>query len=58
MPGVVAALIWKILFTPSVSILNYFSVKLGIGQLAWLGDPKLAIASVCLACQDCWNGGC
>ncbi|HKJ28045.1 MAG TPA: sugar ABC transporter permease, partial [Anaerolineales bacterium] len=48
-PPIVAALIWKILFTPPVSILSYISVELGFGQLAWLGDAKLALVAIAIA---------
>jgi multiple sugar transport system permease protein len=48
-PPIVAALIWKILFTPPVSILNYISVELGLGQLAWLGHPRLALVAIAIA---------
>jgi multiple sugar transport system permease protein len=48
-PPIVAAVIWKILFTPSVSILNYFITSLGFEQLAWLGDPKLALVAIAIA---------
>jgi hypothetical protein len=34
-PPIIAGLIWKILFTPPVSILNWLSVSLGLGELAW-----------------------
>ena len=48
-PPIVAGLIWKILFTPPVSILSYISTSLGLGQLAWLGDPILALVAISLA---------
>ena len=48
-PPVVAAIIWKILFTPSVSILSYFTQQLGWGPLAWLGDPNLALPALAIA---------
>lgn len=48
-PPVVAALIWRILFTPPVSILNYIVVELGFPQLAWLGDPNLALLAIAIA---------
>jgi multiple sugar transport system permease protein len=48
-PPIVAAVIWKILFTPSVSILNYLVTSLGFDQLAWLGDPTLAIVAIAIA---------
>ena len=48
-PPIVAALIWKILFTPPVSILNYVVTHLGFAQLDWLGDPDLALVAIALA---------
>jgi multiple sugar transport system permease protein len=48
-PPIVAAVIWKILFTPSVSILNYLVTSLGFDQLAWLGDPNLALVAIAIA---------
>ena len=48
-PPIVAALIWKILFTPPVSILSYLSEQAGFGQLAWLGDANLALLAIAIA---------
>lgn len=48
-PPIVAALIWKILFTPPVSILNYIVTRLGLAELDWLGDPNLALVAIALA---------
>ena len=48
-PPIVAAMIWKILFTPPVSILNYIVISLGGEQLAWLGDPNLALLAIAIA---------
>jgi multiple sugar transport system permease protein len=48
-PPIVAAVIWKILFTPPVSILNYLTTSLGLGQLAWLGDSRLALVAIAIA---------
>ena len=48
-PPIVAALIWKILFTPPVSILSYGVTQLGFGQLDWLGDPDLALVAIAIA---------
>jgi len=48
-PPIVAALIWKILFTPPVSILNYIVTLLGGEQLAWLGDSNLALVVIAIA---------
>lgn len=48
-PPIVSALIWKILFTPPVSILNYFVTSLGGERMAWLGDPDLALVAIAIA---------
>lgn len=48
-PPIIAGLIWKILFTPPVSILNWLSVSLGLGELAWLGHPQLALVAIAIA---------
>lgn len=48
-PPIVAALIWKILFTPPVSILNYIVVELGFSELSWLGDANLALVAIAIA---------
>jgi len=48
-PPIVAAIIWKILFTPPVSIISYVSTSLGFGQLDWLGDPDLALVAIAIA---------
>ena len=48
-PPIVAALIWKIIFTPPVSIFSYALTKLGFGPLDWLGDPNLALVAIAIA---------
>jgi multiple sugar transport system permease protein len=48
-PPIVAAVIWKILFTPPVSILNYFVTGIGFGELNWLGNPDLALVAIAIA---------
>jgi len=48
-PPIVAAVIWKILFTPTVSILNYLVTSLGLGKLDWLGNPNLALVAIAIA---------
>jgi multiple sugar transport system permease protein len=48
-PPIVAALIWKILFTPPVSILNYVITRFGMHELSWLGDPRLALVAIAIA---------
>jgi len=53
LPPVVVALIWKILFTPDISILDWTLGLLGLPQPAWLADPKLALWAVIVA--DVWE---
>jgi multiple sugar transport system permease protein len=53
LPPVVVALIWKILFTPDVSILHWFLGLLGLPQPAWLADPTLALWAIIIA--DVWE---
>ena len=48
-PPIVAALIWKIIFTPPVSIFSYVSTELGFGPLDWLGHPDLALVAIAIA---------
>jgi len=53
LPPVVVALIWKILFTPDVSILDWVLGVLHLPQPAWLSDPGLALWAVIVA--DVWE---
>jgi len=53
LPPVVVALIWKILFTPDISILDWALGLLGLPQPAWLADPSLALWAVIVA--DVWE---
>jgi multiple sugar transport system permease protein len=53
LPPVVVALIWKILFTPDVSILNWILGLLRLPQPAWLADPTLALWAIIIA--DVWE---
>jgi multiple sugar transport system permease protein len=52
-PPVVAALIWRILFTPSVSILDWALKTLNLPHPAWLSDPSLALPAIIIA--DIWE---
>ncbi len=47
------ALIWVIMFNPSLGILNYFLTCLGIKPLLWLGHPRTALPS--LIFMDTWK---
>jgi len=53
LPPVVVALIWKVLFTPNISILNWALGLVGVSQPAWLTDPKLALWAIIIA--DVWE---
>lgn len=52
-PPVVAALMWRILFTPEVSIVTYAMGLLGLPQVRWLGHPTLALLAIAMA--DVWQ---
>ncbi len=47
-PPIVAGLIWKILFTPQVSIINYIVTSLGGQRMEWLGHPDLALVAIAI----------
>ena len=53
LPPVVVALIWKILFTPDISILDWTLGLLRLPQPAWLADPRLALWAIIVA--DVWE---
>jgi multiple sugar transport system permease protein len=53
LPPVVVALIWKILFTPDISILDWALGLLGLPQPAWLVDPRFALWAIIVA--DVWE---
>jgi len=53
LPPVVVAIIWKILFTPDISVINWVLGLLHLPQPAWLGDPRLALWSIAIA--DIWE---
>ncbi len=50
---VAVALIWVIMFNPSLGILNYFLTSLGLKPLLWLGHPRTALPSLIL--MDTWK---
>jgi multiple sugar transport system permease protein len=53
LPPVVVALIWKVLFTPDISILDWTLGLLGLPQPAWLVDPRFALWAIIVA--DVWE---
>jgi multiple sugar transport system permease protein len=50
---VAVALIWVIMFNPSLGILNYLLSLVGIKPLLWLGHPRTALPS--LIFMDVWK---
>ncbi len=50
---VAVALIWVIMFNPSLGILNYFITSLGLKPLLWLGHPRTVLPSLIL--MDTWK---
>jgi len=53
LPPVVVAIIWKILFTPGVSILNWILGLVHLPQPAWLTHPTLALLAIVVG--DVWE---
>lgn len=54
-PGVAIGIIWKIMYAESGSgILNYLLSLLGISQVAFLSNPKIALLSTSIA--NVWRG--
>jgi multiple sugar transport system permease protein len=52
MPPIVVGLMWRVLFTPTISPLNYYLGFLGLNP-EWLGKPGLAIVALIVA--DTWQ---
>jgi multiple sugar transport system permease protein len=50
---VAVALIWVVMFNPSLGILNYFLTCIGLKPLLWLGHPQTALPSLIL--MDTWK---
>lgn len=53
LPPIVVAIIWKVLFTPDISVLNWGLGLLRLPQPAWLADPQLALPAIVVA--DVWE---
>lgn len=53
LPPVVVAIVWKVLFTPDISLINWVLSLVGLPEPAWLGDPSLALWSIAIA--DIWE---
>jgi multiple sugar transport system permease protein len=53
LPPIVVAIMWKVLFTPDISVLNWVLGLLGLPQPAWLAHPSLALPAIIIA--DVWE---
>ncbi|MGH2405595.1 MAG: carbohydrate ABC transporter permease, partial [bacterium] len=53
LPPIVGAIIWKVLFAPEISPINWFLGLLRLPQPAWLAQPGLALVAVIIA--DVWQ---
>ncbi len=53
LPPIVVAIIWKVLFTPDISVLNWLLGLVGLPRPAWLTDPALALPAIIIA--DIWE---
>jgi multiple sugar transport system permease protein len=53
LPPIVVAIIWKVLFTPDISVLNWALGRVGLPQPAWLAEPRLALPAIIVA--DVWE---
>ncbi len=53
LPPVVVAIVWKVLFSPSISPVNWASGLVGGPQPSWLTDPHLALWALVIA--DTWE---
>ncbi len=52
-PGIVIGAIWKLMYNFDFGLINDFVVLLGLEPQDWLGDARLALASVILV--DVWH---
>jgi multiple sugar transport system permease protein len=50
---VAIALIWALMFNPSLGVLNYFLESLGLARSLWVADASLALPSLVLV--DIWQ---
>jgi multiple sugar transport system permease protein len=52
-PGIVIGAIWKLMYHPDFGIINQLMTAIGLSGQDWLGDPRLALASVIVV--DVWH---
>ena len=43
---IVAGLLWRFMYNPTIGVMNYFLISLGLGPSAWHGDVSTALLSV------------
>src|ERR1041384_4176024 len=55
-PTVLSTFAWKWMFDPTFSVLNWLMFHLGLitGRINWMGDPDLAMISICVV--NIWRG--
>lgn len=53
LPPIVGAIIWKVLFAPEISPINWLLGLLHLPQPAWLAQPGLALIAIIIA--DVWQ---
>jgi multiple sugar transport system permease protein len=53
LPPIVVGIIWKVLFTPDISVVNWLLDLVGIPAPAWLAHPRLALTAIIIA--DVWE---
>jgi len=51
-----SAIIWRWLYEPSLSIINYYLKQVGIGGINWLSSPDIAMISVTIMSIWVWWG--
>ncbi|RLE14972.1 sugar ABC transporter permease [Candidatus Aerophobetes bacterium] len=56
MPGIIAAMVWRLMYDPQLGIINDFLTRLGLIKhyMAWLGQPNTALFAVIIAAI--WKG--
>jgi multiple sugar transport system permease protein len=53
LPPIAVAITWKLIYQPQFGILNEIMYRLGLPQLSWAGDARLALPSIIVA--DIWE---
>jgi ABC-type sugar transport system permease subunit len=43
---IVSAVVWRLMYHPTIGVLNYFLGFVGIGPITWLGEPRSAFFAV------------